>query len=123
MSAPRKGSNTALDFLLFVMDLLERNVLVHGDILIVHNSRIHYSKLIAPLLDALFDSRGVRLYFLPVYSAELNPCELVFGQVKRYLRDQRGNDPFLHEVLYGFIGVSAENVQNFYHACLSLNVS
>jgi len=61
----------------------------------------------------------VRIVFLPTYSPELNPCEFVFAQVKRYLRDRMGTLRFWLEIIRGFLGVSADNMRVYYDHCLS----
>ncbi|KAL0483743.1 hypothetical protein AKO1_004442 [Acrasis kona] len=39
-----------------------------------------------PTILRLLTSVGVTIVWLPTYSSELNPCELVFGWVKNYLK-------------------------------------
>lgn len=36
-------------------------------------------------LGAVLDRCGIRMFFLPKYSPELNPCEMVFAQVRALL--------------------------------------
>jgi len=81
LSIPRIQSNTAFDFLLFLCDLVRLGELVAGDVLVLDNAPVHYSADIAPAVDLLVAAAGVRLLFLPVYSPELNPCELVFAHM------------------------------------------
>jgi len=123
VSTPRSSSNAAEDFLVFVAGLLRNEVLVNGDVLIVDNASVHYADSIASMLDEILAVRGVRMFFLPSYSPELNPCELVFAQVKHYLRRHRGNLPFLFEIALAFAHVSAENVRHYYEECLTLNIA
>jgi transposase len=113
----RIGSNTAFDFLEWVVSLFEARVIVAGDYFVLDNARIHTAEAIAPALDALFTAFGARLIFMPKYSPELNPCEMVFGQVKRHLRHWRLGQPFWFEILKGFEGVTRENVANYYDHC------
>jgi transposase len=56
-------------------------VLVAGDLLVADNAAIHKSREIIPTLRVALATAGVRMVFLPTYSPELNPCELVFAQV------------------------------------------
>jgi len=123
VSEARVGSNTGLDFLYFVVDLLRDDVLVAGDVFIIDNASIHSSMDVFELMFTLLQNNGVRLYFLPKYSPELNPCELVFAQAKRHLREHRGNLSFLEEVHLAFALVSPQNVANYYYECLSLSVT
>ena len=64
-SVPRVHSNTAWDFLLFLTDLITSAALVAGDTLVLDNAAIHYSREIAPFLNALLLAANVRMLFLP----------------------------------------------------------
>ena len=46
-------------------------------------------------LEALVAMRGAKLIFLPPYSPELNPIELAFGSVLRYLRAHSSDPRYL----------------------------
>jgi transposase len=59
---------------------------------------------------------GIDIVFLPAYSPELNPCELVFGFVKNRIR--RSNiESLFDEVLLAFDAVKIEMI-NFYKKCI-----
>jgi transposase len=111
-----------VDFLVFVTDLIRNGVLTEGDVFVVDNASVHYADSIATMLDDILAAVGVRMFFLPAYSPELNPCELVFAQVKHYLRRHRLDLPFLFEIAIAFAQVSADNVRHYYDECLSLRV-
>ncbi len=85
---------------------------------IMDNAPIHKARLVFDLLSIILQAIGVRLVLLPKYSPELNPCELVFAQVKRYLREERQPGPFLNEIARGFARVNRLNVFNYYERCL-----
>jgi len=85
---------------------------------VLDNARIHKADGIRDDLLLLLTSCGVRLVFMPTYSPELSPCELVFAQSKRYLRDNRGNQSFLAELVRSFARVSLENVFAYYYQCI-----
>lgn len=53
-----------------------------GDIVIMDNLGIHKAKVIRPTIKAA----GVRLWFLPPYSPDLNPIEQAFSQIKHWMR-------------------------------------
>jgi len=115
----RTGSNSAIDFLHAVFDLIHTTgTLSAGDVLILDNASVHTSIEIRAALSALLSAARVRLLFLPAYSPEYNPCELVFRSVKSHLRRKRGDKPFLHELLLAFSLVSFDNVVGFYSECL-----
>ena len=122
MSTPRSDSNTAADFLKFVLELLRSGFLSAGDVFIVDNSSVHYAESIREEIDDLLESYSVRMLFLPSYCPELNPCELVFAQTKYHLRRHRQGDiPFVFEIAIAFSRVSSANIANYYEKCLSLS--
>jgi transposase len=53
-----------------------------GDVVILDNLSSHKSEHARQLIE----SRGARLVFLPPYSPDLNPIEMVFAKVKQLLR-------------------------------------
>jgi transposase len=86
---------------------------------VLDNAPVHVSEDTLPLLVACLDMIGVRVVFLPKYSPELNPAELIFAQAKRYLREhRRAGESFFDEILEGFSRVSRSNVAKFYDKCL-----
>ena len=93
VSEPREDSNTALDFCAYVIQLIEDGTLVAGDYFVVDNASIHNASDMLPILDELFDALDMRLIFLPTYSPELNPVEMIFGKAKSWLRNQRCDGP------------------------------
>jgi transposase len=114
LSPPRRDSNTARDFLEYVITLVEFGTLSAGDFLFVDNASIHYAEEIRPVLVELLEAVQVRLIFLPTYSPELNPVECVFGEAKRWLRYRRGTGPFSQEIVKAFSSVQRSAVVNFY---------
>ena len=133
VSTPCQNSNSAVDFLQFVVELLVSEVLVPGDFFVVDNSPVHYAIYIAAALDEVLALNGVchalvlllvqcsfvvlqvTLVFLPCYSPELNPCENVFGLVKRWLREHAGRDSLLVELQRAFpLAVNREFIANAY---------
>jgi transposase len=69
-----------------VFDAFVEQVLVHelrpGDVVILDNLSSHKSERARRLIQA----RGATLEFLPPYSPDLNPIEMVFAKVKQLLR-------------------------------------
>ena len=78
------------------------------------------------ILDDLLTASNVKLVYLPAYSPELNPCELIFAQVKRNLREHRMSAiPLWFDISVSFATVTLENVIQYYKKCLlysSLNL-
>jgi transposase len=112
-------TNTQLDFIQFLMDCIQAGYLQPGDFLLCDNARIHGGAATLELLVDLLEASHVTLIFLPTYSPELNPCELVFGQVKRYLREYRTKEvPLWFDITVGFSIVSVEDIVQYYKKCL-----
>jgi len=117
-SNPRTETNTAWDFLHFISTLVLDRHLVAGDILLCDNASIHYSAEIQAPLDLLLLFAGVRLIFLPTYSPELNPCELIFAQIKRHVRTHRTGRHLFADVLSACADVTWLNVLSYYGKCI-----
>ncbi len=69
-----------------VFDAFVEQVLVDqlrpGDVVVLDNLSSHKSEKARKLIE----SRGARLEFLPPYSPDLNPIEMVFSKIKQLLR-------------------------------------
>lgn len=55
-------------------------------VVIMDNASIHHVDKISDLIER---QAGARLFFLPPYSPDLNPCEGVFSQIKSMMKDSR----------------------------------
>lgn len=86
--------------------------------MVCDNSSLHHEEEMSRDLYALLDANGISLCYLPTFSPETNPCELVFARAKRYMRDERGDDEFVVEVAKGFAHVEADMVLAFYKKCI-----
>jgi hypothetical protein len=73
----RESTNDQWAFLSFVLWLCQRGYLQPGDYLVLDNAAIHGGSSSLLGLRAVLRTWEVRLIFLPAYSPELNPCELV----------------------------------------------
>ena len=119
VSTPRIDTNTAETFFMYVIDLISNSDLVSGDILIVDNASIHYGADIRDALDALLGFCNIELIFLPTYSPELNPVELVFARLKHYIRHHRTSRPLLADLADACnFAISWANIVSFYYKCL-----
>ena len=66
----------------------------------------------------LLERCGIELVYLPPYSPEFSPCELVFAQVKCFLRLHRDQHISLDmDIAIGFALITRENVQNYFNKC------
>jgi transposase len=115
----REGTNDQYDFLEFVTFLVEQKHLAAGDYLVMDNCAIHAAEATAPALFELLDAAKVSLIFLPSYSPELNPCELVFAAVKNYLRNHRGPEFFWREIMFALTtSMKLYDMWNVYMDCI-----
>lgn len=86
-------------------------------VVVMDNASIHHTQ---PVVD-LIESIGAHLVFLPPYSPDLNPVELVFGKVKSTLQD---NDEFYQScscptpfLTAAFGMVTTEDCINYFKHC------
>jgi len=105
---------TQHSFLDFIFQSIRDGALCNGDILLMDNSSIHFAKDIHNTLMAMLTSQNIRLEFLPQYSPELNPCELVFAKVKHIVRNIRSENNFLPDVEAAMSTVTTSDIFNFY---------
>ena len=120
ISNPRIESNTQFDYLNFIVYLIQNKYLVQGDILVVDNASVHGGKETSDMLETLLRLAGVIVVYLPTYSPELNPCELVFMKVKRYIREHRTEKSLFLEIIQAFAEVDLMNVKRFYKKCYNM---
>ena len=106
--------------LAFVVAAVNGGFLKSGDVLLADNASIH--KVPAMMLQLKAVPRcvyNIEIVFLPVYSPEFNPCELVFSQVKRGIWASRDSSrPFLAEINDRFAAVTGERLFAYYCKCL-----
>jgi len=120
-SSPRAESNSEYDFADFVIYCLEYKHLTPGDILVIDNASVHLGTETTKMLVSICGIAQVRITFLPKYSPELNPCELVFSFIKSYIREHRHYYPryqlwaLIAKALARFTDA---NLWMYYHHCL-----
>ena len=115
----RTESNTQWDFLNFVIYCLQIKALRRGDFLIVDNAAVHGGSASYPILDMVLTAFGVKLVFLPAYSPELNPCELVFNVVKCAIRNhQRFGVSVFVETIQAVSQITYRQMVMFYRHCI-----
>jgi len=114
----RVESNTGRDFLLFIGSCIVNNYLTEGDYLIVDNASVHRDEANIGTLLQLLDTFGITLVYLPTYSPELNPCELVFNFIKRKIRDRRVTETSLFDaIIEASADLTQELMYSFYTPC------
>ena len=118
----KKNSNNQYDFVDFLMEAIENQYLEAGDFLILDNASVHGASDTIDLLHNLLTNFNINLVYLPTYSPELNPVELVFAMVKKHLRDYFDHSfTLLQNIEISFALVQPNNIFNFYKNCLVIN--
>jgi transposase len=83
------------------------------------NASIHFASGIRADLLAILEDFGIMLRFLPPYSPELSPVELVFSHMKRFLRGNRDlGRPLVDELQRALGEISFDKMTGFYLHCL-----
>jgi len=115
----RSSSNSQWDFMSFVLDCYVNDRITTGDILVMDNSSVHFGADSLDMVKDTLDYMGVRPLFLPTYSPELNPCELVFNKLKTYLRNMPPrNDSIEDAIAEGLAGVTVHDIIKMYRHCI-----
>jgi hypothetical protein len=78
----REANNDQWSFVDFILRCCIHRALIAGDYLILDNAVIHKAQESAKVLGMILDFFQVTIVYLPKYSPELNPCELVFSFLK-----------------------------------------
>jgi len=114
----RKDSNTQQDFVIFIVEAIDNGYLTNGDYLVLENAAIHGAIDSYEAVESILRLAGVHLVYLPAYSPELNPIELVFAQVKRHLREYRDKFvPLWFDICNSFALVEQKDLKAYYNKC------
>jgi len=114
-----KDTINSIKFCEFLFDCCFYKRLVAGDILILDNAAIHFSKEVYEIMMAILNGAAVKVVFLPTYSPEFNPCELVFGLIKNWIRNNRGEGScLLNEIRLAMASITMDHIKAFYQHCM-----
>ena len=99
-------------FLLYVEKVLVPT-LRPGDVVVMDNLGSHRSKAVRAAIRAA----GAKLFFLPKYSPDLNPIEMVFAKLKHWLRKaaQRSVDAICDAIAAILPSVTSRECTNFFN--------
>lgn len=89
-----------------------------GEFLVIDNASPHHGADAWTYIEDLLEASNVSIIYLPAYSPELNPCELVFGAVKRHMRNSNSHDSLFDRLLNGLATVSKDHMVNYYRHCI-----
>lgn len=99
--------------MVFLKDLLPN--LEQGSILVLDNWTVHHGSDIKKLVD----SYACQLRYLPAYSPDFNPIELVFSKIKAFVKALRPKEtPTLIKAFEdALFFVKADDVKNSFRHC------
>lgn len=113
-----EDSNNQFDFFGFIVCSVVDGYLKPGNILVVDNCAVHGGLETFDLLHMFLELHDIQLFYLPAYSPEFNPCELVFAQVKRFLRDHRDQQvPLILDIATAFTIINNKTMCNYFNKC------
>eukprot|EP00941_MAST-03F_sp_MAST-3F-sp1_P000231 g231.t1 len=101
------GACKASDFLTFMLSDDVLGSIMPGDVVVLDNARTHHAHGIPHILQRAFEMRQAFLVFLPPYSPQLNPIEIIWANMKKRLRYKLP------------LAVYEEDVE--YYACVALS--
>jgi len=112
--ALQPGSLKAEDFARFIKEHVVAK-LQAGDVLVLDNARCHYSKQAKEAVEAI----GARLLFLPAYSPDFSPIEMVWHQVKAGLRREcpRTLETLQERIKAGLEQVTPQTARSYFAHC------
>jgi transposase len=109
-----EGAVNATAFEVYVEQLLAPG-LREGQIVVMDNLRVHYSKRVQQAIEA----RGCRLLFLPAYSPDFSPIEETFSKLKAFLRraEARTREALQEALAQSLMTVSAQDAHGWFEHC------
>jgi transposase len=108
------GATDTEVFRAYVRDILVP-ALRPGDIVVLDNLRAHKSEATLALIAAA----GAQTRFLPAYSPDLNPIEMMWSKVKTLLRaaGARSHSALLRAIAQALAAVTADDARNWFAHC------
>lgn len=109
-----EGAINAEVFRVYVRDVL-LPTLTAGDILVMDNLSTHKDRESLEMLK----QAGVTVRFLPAYSPDYNPIEMMWSKVKALLRkaEARTNETLLHAIGYALDQVTKKDATHWFAHC------
>jgi transposase len=109
-----EGATDGEVFGAYVKEILAPS-LKRGDIVVMDNLGAHKNSRAMSLIE----QAGARVEFLPAYSPDLNPIELMWSKVKSILRrvQARSHEQLLCAIRQALNSVSAQDARNWFAHC------
>lgn len=107
-----EGAANALIFREYIRQVLGPT-LQPGDLVICDNLSAHRDQP----AQRLIEERGAKLLFLPAYSPDLNPIEMMWAKVKHHLRSSRARSQrtLITAIRDALASVSPDDAHGFFH--------
>jgi transposase len=86
-----------------------------GDIVVMDNLPAHKR----PMVRSIIEEAGCELWFLPPYSPDLNPIEMMWSKVKQLIRGQepRTFETLVQAVFGAMDAVTSQDADGFFRHC------
>jgi transposase len=109
-----KGATNTAVFHAYVREVLIPS-LRPGDIVVMDNLGAHKNELTLALIEQV----GAEVRFLPAYSPDLNPIEMMWSKVKALLRKTQARNPsdMLAAIASALSSVTAQDSLGWFTAC------
>ena len=109
-----KGTLNSILFVEYLKNQLYPNI-NQDSILVLDNSSVHKSKL---ALDTLKDL-GITYMFLPPYSPDYNPIELLWSKMKSFLRkaEARTTEKLFDAIKISLSKITLDDINNWFKHC------
>ena len=109
-----QGATTIDVFKVYVRDFLIET-LKQGDVVVMDNLSSHKNKEVVEMIENV----GAKVEFLPAYSPDLNPIELMWSKVKTTLRklEARDQEELLQAIGTALSLVTASDAINWFSHC------
>ena len=90
-------------------------ILKKDEILVMDNSSVHKSKLVMETIAEL----GLNVLFLPPYSPDFNPIELLWSKIKSILKKLKARtyESLINSVGFALSEISTSNLLNWFNHC------
>ena len=121
-----KFCGNAIIYRNFVLNMVCTNFVQSGDVIVCNNVSMHKNAECKYLRESLWRLAGVMLEYLPAYTPELNPIELMFNTFTMRLRQtnarkvsfrNKSDKTFLHIYVNILSCISRNNIIKMFKCC------
>ena len=105
-----KFAGTSAIFRQFVLNMVKTNFVSTGDVIVCDNASMHKNAECRYLRETLWVQAGIMIVYLPAYTPELNPIELMFNVFSMRLRHTNARK----------VSFSNKSDKTFLHICVNI---